>query len=265
MQSFQLLGGKYQQGEQILPGVIQTFRSYQVPTGRPVFIHRIPSEDPAAKEVADLLSAGLIRSPVVRKLLLDVYETEPYRFVVTEPARECVPLLDWLEREADEGSEPEPKTASAPSARVEPIAAPHLSPKSEPAPLPEEPLEEEEEKPKVIEPAGEGDSSEFARLFHEALSGKMERSKRSVLQQEPVVPKPVASAAAAPVVRPNVPRSEDSPAAPAEPLPASVPERDLFQVVETERAGRSTLVIVLVVVAVLALLLVMFVVVFVTR
>src|ERR1700684_3893180 len=102
MQSFELLGGKYHQGEQIVPGVIQTFRSYEVPTGRPVFIHRIPANDPAAQEIAGLLSVGLIRSPKVRKMLLDVYEGEPYRFVVTEPSRQCVPLRDWLERETGE-------------------------------------------------------------------------------------------------------------------------------------------------------------------
>jgi hypothetical protein len=102
MQSFELLGGKYQQGELIAPGVIQTFRSYEVSTCRPVFIHRIPMDHAAAPELAELLSAGLIRSSAVRSMIVDLYETGPYRLIVTEAARQCVPLLDWLEREAGE-------------------------------------------------------------------------------------------------------------------------------------------------------------------
>ena len=247
MQSFELLGGKYQQGEQILPGVIQTFRSYEATTGRPVFIHRIARNDPAAQEIADLLSAGLIRSPVVRKMLLDVYETEPYRFVVTEPARQCVPLREWLEREAGEAPTPEPAPA--------PVHAPESPLRSLPvveaALLPEAPPEEEAEA--AAEPAPD---AEFARLFQEALSGKLERSRRNTALQnaepemKPEQPKPIEQAPviAAPLLPPSIP----------------APERDLFQVVETERAGRSRLIVILVI-AVLLLLAVMVVVVFVMR
>ncbi len=275
MQSFELLGGKYQQGEQILPGVIQTFRSYEVPTGRPVFIHRIPSDNPAAKEVADLLSAGLIRSPAVRKMLLDVYESEPYRFVVTEAARQCVPLRDWLEREADGAAQSAPAPAAAPVSAGPPAPLSTL-PVKEAAPLPEPPVEEEVE---ATEPEPDAEASEFARLFHEALSGKMERSRRSAekqtgialqpggakpaVEQEPEEPK----TAVRPGVR-SVSREQQAPQ-PVEPVATaaalSAPEHDLFQVVEAERAGKSRLIIILVALGVLATLLVIFILVYVTR
>ncbi len=274
MQSFELLGGKYQQGEQILPGVIQTFRSYEVPTGRPVFIHRIPSDNPAAKEVADLLSAGLIRSPAVRKMLLDVYESEPYRFIVTEPSRQCVPLRDWLEREADGAPESATATSAAPVSAGPPAPLSTL-PVKEAAPLPEPPPEEELE---ATEPEPDAEASEFARLFHEALSGKMERSRRNAEKQTAMALQP---GGANPAVgqEPEEPKtavrpgtrlfSREQQAGPVEPVPTAAalpaPEHDLFQVVEAERAGKSRLIIILVALAVLAILVVMFVFVYVTR
>lgn len=269
MQSFELLGGKYQQGEQILPGVIQTFRSYEVPTGRPVFIHRIPSDNPAAKEVADLLSAGLIRSPVVRKMLLDVYESEPYRFIVTEPSRQCVPLREWLEGEAGEAHEAASDTVTAPTS-----AAPRgpLSelPVKEATPLPEPPAEEERDEIGAGKPDADAEASEFARLFHEALSGKMERSRRSAAQEPAVAPpigekSPVRQTFEAPKtpVRPAPSPQPAEPAPAAAALPA--PEHPLFQVVEAERAGKWRLTIILVALGFLAIMLGMFVAVFMTR
>lgn len=274
MQSFELLGGKYQQGEQILPGAIQTFRSYEVPTGRPVFIHRIASNDPAAKEVADLLSAGLIRSPGVRKMLVDVYERDPYRFVVTEPARQCVPLLDWLQRETEE---PEEQTESAHSANTAPApppparaaTAPSLASRFEPPPEDDE--YDEENKTEPLAPPPDADASEFARLFHEALSGKLEKARRQAALQKlvstaeaapdsPLEDEPEEYVGYSPVARaPQV--IEPTPA-----QPAPLPEPALFQAaVEVEDSGRSTLVIFLVVLGVLAVLIVMFIVVFVMR
>jgi len=276
MQSFELLGGKYQQGEQVVPGAIQTFRAYEVPTGRPVFIHRIASNDPAAQEIAGLLSAGLIRSSTVRKMLLDVYESEPYRFVVTEPARQCVPLRDWLEREA--GDMPEP--AAKPVAALEALSVePPL--KFAPAPSPDPSSAAEVE---AIEPPPDAEPSEFTRLFHEALSGKLERSRRSAVPQDPAplssvsgkAPLNDGGAAPKPAVREPGPLSRtaergdaipDAIKAPlAEQAAIPAPEPKLFsQVAEAQDAGRSRLTIFLVVLGVVVVLLVIFVVVFVKR
>lgn len=277
MQSFEFLGGKYQQGEQILPGLIQTYRSYEVPTGRPVFIHRIPSNDPAAQEIAALLSAGLIRSPAVRRMLLDVYETEPYRFVVTEPSRQCVPLREWLEREADETPEVAPKAVAAADS-----ALPFLPPVKE-APELAPPSDDEVD---ALTPP-DVDTSEFARLFEEALSGKRERSRRmgaqpqsvvaapptanekAALAPEPEQTKPVA-VQPKPAARQPTATPAKKPELPVEPVPAAaplpVPEPEMFsQAVEVEESGRSTLIIFLVVLGVFIALVVMFVVVFVKR
>lgn len=264
MQSFELLGGKYQQGEQILPGAIQSFRSYEVPTGRPVFIHRVASNDPAAQEIADLLSAGLIRSPAVRKMLVDVYETEPYRFIVTEPARQCVPLRDWLEREANEAPDAVSPLPAATAKIQEPAAR---AVKAAAGPELEPPLAEEAA---AVPPPEQAESAEFARLFQQALSGKLERSRRKEAQQEnPALPRlepesDVEPIVAAPANKAAVPAAEEMPVAtPAPPLQAS---GELFtQGAAVERAGKSTLIIFLVVLAVLVLLVVMFIVVFVKR
>lgn len=295
MQSFELLGGKYQQGEQILPGVVETFRSYEVPTGRPVFIHRVEASNPAAQEIAGLVSAGLIRSPTVRKMLLDVYERDPYRFVVTEPARQCVPLRDWLEREAGEGPGEAPKqvveTPPTPlEVEAEAVPDPVLFARSAYAAEPEdvEEIDEEPEPPKPpavrslppppapvpaqpalsteapsaeppVELPPDAEGSEFARLFHEALSGKLERSRRAAreaaaLGEEAPPPDVVESSRTLPI--------EQTPVLP----PAAADEFPLFtQVAESQARGRSTLVISLVVLGVLVALLVMFVVVFVKR
>jgi hypothetical protein len=217
----------------------------------------------------------LIRSPGVRKMLLDVYETEPYRFVVTEPARQCVPLRDWLEREADEAPESALAPVTAPIFVAPPAQLSSL-PVKEAVPLPEPPAEQEME---AREPEPDAEASEFARLFHEALSGKMERSRRNAEKQAAVPPPPAVTRSAVEqelqepktAVRPAVKlvsREQQVPR-PVEPAPAAAalppPERDLFQVVEAERAGRSMLIIVLVALGVLAILLVMFVLIYVMR
>lgn len=250
MQSFELLGGKYQQGEQIVPGVIQTFRSYEMPTGRPVFIHRIPTDNAVAKEIAELLSEGLIHSSAVRKMIVDVYETKPYRFVVTEPSYECVPLRAWLGRESRELiAEPEEKA---------PLAAAPIAPEAAKAEKPPEP------------PAAD---AEFARLFHEALSGKVERAKKT--SGSPTVPPKPEIKQERPEQKPlSTPASVQS-AESAQPAPAEPSERDLppsYQIPQLftpesakPSAGRSTLIVSLVVAAVVVVAIAMFVVFFVKR
>ena len=214
MRRFELLGGKYQQGEQILPGVIQSFRAYEVPTGRPVFIHRVPSKERVAQEVAGLLSAGLIHSASVRKMVLDVYESEPFRFIVTEPARQCVPLRDWLERESGASAEavttgqaaPPAEVPAEPEMPVEParieaarIERPRVEPVrrelalSEPAlsePAGSEPARSEPAETDEVEGLRESadvEANEFARMFRAALAGKMERARREAERDDAVM------------------------------------------------------------------------------
>ncbi len=271
MQRFELLGGRYQQGEQILPGVIQSFRGYELPTGRPVFIHRIPSKEAVARDLASLLSAGLIQSAVVRKMVLDVYESEPYRFVVTEPGRQCVPLRDWLEREA--GDLPE-AARSAPATAVALPVEPDVV--TEPVEVAE--VEETRVSPEV-------DATEFARMFRAALAGKLERERRDALLNAPAIGYgPTGEPAPDEEVLDGEPLDEDEleedgleeeggperrgesveTAEAAAPLPSTTPQ--LFsQIGETPKAARPKLIVFLVVLAVLVVLLVMFVVVFVKR
>ncbi len=259
MQRFELLGGKYQQGEQIVPGAIQSFRGYELPTGRPVFIHRALSKEPAALEMGGLLSAGLIRSAAVRKVVLDVYESELYRFVVTEPDRQCVPLRDWLERETGEPAEAftgELKAAVAP--------------------LPIEPDSIAGTEETRVSPAVE--ATEFARMFRDALAGKREKARRDALRDEPAIgygPTGQPALLEKPLEEEPLDQIEEaaSKPRPIEPLKraeAPVPELsetpELFsRVGAVEKAGRSTLIVFLVVLGVVVVLLVMFVVIFVKR
>lgn len=246
MQRFELLGGKYQQGEQILPGAVQSFRGYELPTGRPVFIHRIPSKEAAAEEIAGLLSAGLIQSAAVRKAVLDVYEGEAYRFLVTEPDRHCVPLQDWLEREA--GELPRPGTTGR---TVETAPHPLELETAVSEPVKEGPIEETRISP-------EAEATEFARMFRAALAGKMERVRRDTIEKdEPVI-------RFGPTGRPAT--QEEVIEAPTVPAPVASATPELFsQAAEAEKGGRSTLVVLLALLGVVVVLLVMFVVVFVKR
>ncbi len=297
MQRFELLGGKYQQGEQILPGIVQSFRAYEVPTGRPVFIHRVSSKEAVAQEIAGLLSAALIRSSSVRKMVVDVYEREPYRFVVTEAARQCVPLRDWLERES--GASPEAVTSAPVTAaarlRVEQMP-PFEGVRTEPARAEAEgtdELEETREGPDV-------EAAEFARMFRAALAGKVERARRGAQRDDAVTgygatgeptsdeeieeeqertirpdaarPRvPVSGGVATPAVRPKVEPAEGVQASPpvaqasnVEPSVASEPE--LFaRLGAVQKSGRSNLIVFLVVLGVLVAGLVMFVVLFAKR
>ncbi len=117
MSSFDLLGGKYKQGEQILPGALQTFRGQEVPSGRPVFVHRVSRADEPAQQLDlfQLLSSALVRSEAVRKMILDVRDEDGWWFVITDSAPQCLLLREWLQFELGQ-----PAAAKAPVTPEEP-------------------------------------------------------------------------------------------------------------------------------------------------
>ncbi len=129
MKTLEFLGGKYQQGEQILPGAIQTYRANQTATGRAVFVHRVPADDPAQQmAVLRLVSAALLHSAPARKMVLDVCDEEGCWYVVTETGQQCLLLREWLKLELDrataqaDGGAP---LALAPDALAPDASAPH--------------------------------------------------------------------------------------------------------------------------------------------
>ncbi len=101
MEPIEFLGGKYNGGEQILPGAIQTYRATESATGRSVFVHRITSGDDAAQQVLlyRSMAAALVRSPSVRSMVLDMRDEGSDWYVVTETAPQCLLLREWLQFE----------------------------------------------------------------------------------------------------------------------------------------------------------------------
>ncbi len=146
METLEFLGGKYNGGEQILPGVIQTYRATEAATGRSVFVHCVASGDDPAQQLAlyRLLAAALVRSPLVRSMVLDMRDENSDWYVVTETAPQCLLLREWLQFElgnsakASDGKKgaaaqpvpstpvppPEPARASAPVPPTTPESAP---------------------------------------------------------------------------------------------------------------------------------------------
>lgn len=109
MNTTEFLGGKYQGAEQILPGVIQTYRASETLTGRSVFVHRVSSTDDLTQQLVlyRLLSAALVRSPAVRSMVLDMRDEKSDWFVVTDTSPQCLLLREWLQFELDNASKPQ--------------------------------------------------------------------------------------------------------------------------------------------------------------
>lgn len=126
MDTLEFLGGKYQGAEQILPGVIQTYRAQEASTGRSVFVHRIASSDDPGDQLVlyRLLSAALVRSAGVRKMVLDVRDEGADWFVVTETAPQCLLLREWLQFELNNAGKPAEAERAVPRpSAAEPVAA----------------------------------------------------------------------------------------------------------------------------------------------
>jgi hypothetical protein len=161
MEALDFLGGKYQRGNQILSGTLQTFRAMDPGTGRDVFVHRVASGDAVAHQLAFLLSSALVRSAKARRLVLDVAEQDGFAYVVTDTEHQCLLLREWLQFEIDQAagsSAASHQTGSgSASAIAETIAKPAGVP-STPDPLPQ----------KTAEPKQE--PGEFTRMFMSGMS-----------------------------------------------------------------------------------------------
>ena len=146
METLKFLGGKYNGGEQILPGVIQTYRATETATGRSVFVHRVSSGDDPGQQLAlyRLLAAALVRSPSVRSMVLDMRDESNDWFVVTDTAPQCLLLREWLQFELgnsakisdgkkEAGAQP---VLSTPAPSPEPVQKPASGPPAVPTTLP---------------------------------------------------------------------------------------------------------------------------------
>ncbi len=168
MEALEFLGGKYQQGTQILSGALQTFRAVDAASGRDVYVHRVASNDPVAQQLALLLSSALIRSAKARKLVLDVVEEDGFAHVVTETEHQCLLLREWLQLEINQ------------AAGAEANARPSVTPKAVPAEAPPQPAAQPAAKPegapavpKSVPPPhteAKQEPGEFTRMFMAGVS-----------------------------------------------------------------------------------------------
>ncbi len=170
MEPLDFLGGKYLNGTEILSGTIQTFRASDPANGRDVFVHRVASNDPAAQQLALLLSSALIRSGKARRLVLDVVEEDGFAHVVTDTEHQCLLLREWLQFEINQagGSEPASRPSAPPPAAPAPAPAPiaTAAPAAKPngAPTPPPPAA-------APAPAPKQEPGEFTRMFMAAQGG----------------------------------------------------------------------------------------------
>ncbi len=157
METLGFLGGKYQEPELIVPGQVQTLRATDSATGKFVFAHRVSiTEEPAEQTALQrLLTTGLVRSPEVKKLVLDFGEEKGFWYVVTQPEPQCILLRQWLQKQLGETDMLPKKEASKPATQEQPPPA--------------MPLQVESVKPESPEPPKpETGPSEFTRLFQSA-------------------------------------------------------------------------------------------------
>jgi hypothetical protein len=102
---------KYQVVGPLGEGECQPFRALQIPTGRPVLVHHLPTQN-ASSDHPDLESLifGLLRgaSAAQRGRFLDMGDDEGHTYVVTADVPECLDLRKWLESLA--GTQPENQT-----------------------------------------------------------------------------------------------------------------------------------------------------------
>lgn len=188
----ELLAGKYHQAEEVVSGSIQTFRARDASTGRPVYVHRICSDDRNAEDVAllKLILQAIFRSPKARERVLDFTDEPGYVYVVTEQRPQCLHLREWLELETSPppmaettikdmaaspapGSAPESPLAEPPAVHEPPMkdigeftrlfnASRPAAPPPAPAPPP---LPASVTSPAPAPPPPKEDSGEFTRLF----------------------------------------------------------------------------------------------------
>lgn len=220
MEPLNFLGGKYQQATQILPGTLQTFRAVDTTTGRDVFVHRAPSNDPAAHQLALLLSSALVRSAKARRMVLDVIEEGGFAYVVTETEHQCLLLREWLQFEINQtgASEGAARPSSPPPPPVEAVPPPvqqSVQPIHQPVPKPNgaPPIPESAPPPRAEMKQEPG---EFTRMFMAgtAASPPAEASASPLEDTQPSLPsleEPIAS---------ELPKPEAATPQPSVPEPA---------------------------------------------
>lgn len=96
------LAGKYQPGEQVIDGAVQTFRGKQLATGKPVFLHRIPPGSPQEQEpLFKLLLVFLYSSSPAKDQIIDFGREGEICYVVTQNLPQCLLLREWLQFELE--------------------------------------------------------------------------------------------------------------------------------------------------------------------
>lgn len=199
METLEFLGGKYNGGEQILPGAIQAYRATESLTGRPVFVHRVSSEDDVTQQLTlyRLLAAALVRSPSVRSMILDMRDEGNDWYVVTETAPQCLLLREWLQFELGNSAKASDATKVGP---IQPAPPAPVHKDTQPVP------------PAV---ARLGEPGEFTRFFQNNQQGPSTKTsggeRVSSIDQTRAQERPVRSGI---VQRPNTPMPFIPPTAP---------------------------------------------------
>ena len=204
MEPLEFLGGKYQHATQILPGTLQTFRAVDPSAGRDVFVHRVPANDPAAHQLALLLSSALIRSAKARNLVLDVVEADGFAYVVTDTEHQCLLLREWLQFEINQAGGAEPSARSA--APATPVESKQPSLEDTDPKLPADDETKAQPSAPSPEPA-KREVGEFTRMF---MAGTAAAQKEA----PPAASKPTSDAS------PSKPAAEAPPSKPAAPAAA---------------------------------------------
>ncbi len=171
MEALEFLGGKYQKPELIVSGPVQTFRARDTVTSGFVFAHRVSMAEEPAEQTAllRLLTTGMVRSPEVRKLVLDFGEEEGFWYVVTQPEPQCILLRQWLQSELDGLGASSKKPASKPGEEAAQKSTPTAAQPAKPPVISPEPASSAAaEPPKAAVPKAEErkqEVGEFTRIF----------------------------------------------------------------------------------------------------
>jgi hypothetical protein len=267
MESFEFLGGRYTQPEQIMSGPVQAFRAQNASTGRVVFIHRVSTTEAPAEQAAllKLLTTALVKSAEAKRLVLDFGDESGYWYVVTESEPQCALLREWLQLEIESASAnsrpmapPVPRPVAKTPVPPPPSAPPHAVPsdsdtgeftrflKARPSassppssarftpPPPPPPVMPPPVPPAEAEPKPQAPTGEFTRAFQSPHAAPLPPQSAAPLAAPP-------AAQAPPVQRPpageftsffNAPSSEGQPprqisSGPPQRAPVAEPPADL--------------------------------------
>lgn len=253
MEALEFLGGKYQKPELIVSGPVQTFRAKDSATSRFVFAHRVSMAEEPTEQTAllRLLTTGMVRSPEVRKLVLDFGEEEGFWYVVTQPEPQCILLRQWLQSEMDglDAGAASKKVASKPGEEPAQKPEPTAPEPTKPPPV----ISSERASPAVAEPSKPAipkaekpkeELGEFTRMFR---ASSQEPVKPMAPMSTPQPEKPAKAEPPKPEERKNEPgeftrifqATSQSPAKPASPAGQSKIEQPKTQITEQVPKGET--------------------------